>query len=88
MADRPTDQMRRRRAAGTSGATNPAVVADDPEQSKRFVEAAKELGIEEAGEAYDRALGRILPPRTPGEPAPRAVKVTKPKGKRTRTRGA
>ena len=36
---------------------------DDPEQSRRFIEAARELGCEEAGEAFERAIGRILPPR-------------------------
>jgi hypothetical protein len=61
---------------------------DDPEQSKRFMEAARDLGCEETGEAYDRALERILPPRKPGEPAPRVVKEAKPKRKRARTKGA
>jgi hypothetical protein len=60
---------------------------DDPEQSARFVEAAKEFGIEETGEAYDRALGRILPPRRPGEPAPRVTREAKSKGSRARTKG-
>jgi hypothetical protein len=60
---------------------------DDPEQSRRFLEAARELGIEETGEAYDRALERILPSRKPGEPAPRVARETKPKGKRARTKG-
>lgn len=32
---------------------------DDAEQSARFVEKAKELGVDESGEAFDRALRKI-----------------------------
>ncbi len=34
---------------------------DDPAQSQRFIEAAKAEGIEEVGEAFGRALGRVAP---------------------------
>lgn len=32
---------------------------DDPEQSKRFLEAAKELGADESKQGADRAFERI-----------------------------
>jgi hypothetical protein len=50
----------------------PGVVPDDPEQFQRFVEAAREMGIEEAGEPYERAVDLILSRRKadlPAEPA-------------------
>ena len=57
----------------------------DKDQSDRFIEAARELGCGQEGEAADRALGHMLPPRKPGEPAPRIVETVKPKGSRRRT---
>ena len=32
---------------------------DNPEQSKRFVETAKELDADESGNSFERVLGRI-----------------------------
>ena len=59
--------------------------ADDPEQSARFIEAARELGIEEVGEAYERGLDRILSAPKPTGPVP--PPTAEPKlGKRTRGR--
>ncbi len=43
---------------------------DDPDQSERFkktvrdLEKAGELSPTEAGEAFERAIGRVLPKRT------------------------
>jgi hypothetical protein len=37
---------------------------DDPVQSKRFVEAAREIEADESGEAFRRALEKIVPPKT------------------------
>lgn len=37
---------------------------DNPEQSKRFVEAAREIEADESGEAFRRALKRIVPPKS------------------------
>jgi hypothetical protein len=34
---------------------------DETAQSKRFKEKAKELGADESGEAFERALKKILP---------------------------
>lgn len=36
----------------------------DKEQSERFIEAARELGVDESGEAFDAALTKILPGRS------------------------
>ena len=36
---------------------------DDPEQSKRFVEAAREIEADESGEAFRRAFEKIVPPK-------------------------
>ncbi len=33
---------------------------DDAAQSARFVEAAKQLGVDESGEAFDKALSAVL----------------------------
>jgi hypothetical protein len=34
---------------------------DDPEQSKRFIETARELEADESGEAFRRAFEKIIP---------------------------
>jgi hypothetical protein len=36
---------------------------DDPEQSKRFEEAARELGVETSGRAFKRAVKAVVPAR-------------------------
>jgi hypothetical protein len=36
---------------------------DDPAQSKRFIDMARELGAEQPGKDYDRLLDRMLPPK-------------------------
>lgn len=38
---------------------------DNPEQFERFVEAARKAGVDESGEAFERAFDRIAPPRRP-----------------------
>jgi hypothetical protein len=40
----------------------PAPTPDDPEQSKRFFETAKEVGADEDAEALERAFERIAEP--------------------------
>jgi hypothetical protein len=37
---------------------------DDPEQSKRFVEAARQIEADESGEAFRRAFEKIVPPKS------------------------
>lgn len=41
---------------------------DDPEQSKRFEEAARELGVDKSGKLFKRAIERLA---RPAEPAPK-----------------
>ncbi len=36
----------------------------DKAQSERFIEAARELGIEETGETFERAVSKIAAPRS------------------------
>lgn len=55
---------------------------DDPEQYQRFLEAARELGVDETGEAFERALRVVLPPRKPGEPAPPSAERPAARGSR------
>jgi hypothetical protein len=38
---------------------------DDPEQSKRFIEAAHQIEADETGEAFRRAFRKIVPPKSP-----------------------
>jgi hypothetical protein len=51
-------------------------------QAERFAEAARELGLDESGEAFERAMARIFPPREPGKPAPKLVEAEHAKGSR------
>ena len=34
---------------------------DNPAQSRRFIEAAKRLGVDESGEAFNKALDKLVP---------------------------
>jgi hypothetical protein len=34
---------------------------DNPEQFERFVETARKLGVDETGEAFERAFDKIAP---------------------------
>ncbi|MGE3783266.1 MAG: hypothetical protein AB7H71_11045 [Alphaproteobacteria bacterium] len=36
---------------------------DDPEQSKRFVETARQIEADETGEVFRRAFAKIVPPK-------------------------
>lgn len=45
--------MKRRRKGGP----------DNPAQSKRFIEAAKALGVDESGEAFRKAMRGLLKPK-------------------------
>jgi len=41
----------------------------DKAQSERFIETARKLGIEETGEAFDRAFEKVAPPKRTIPPA-------------------
>jgi hypothetical protein len=36
---------------------------DDRPQSERFIEAARKVGVDETGEEFERAFGKIVPPK-------------------------
>jgi len=36
---------------------------DNPAQSKRFIEAARKLGVDESGKSFDKAMGTLLKPK-------------------------
>lgn len=38
-------------------------------QSERFIKAAKELGVDETGDAFEHTINKVLPPKT-GKPKP------------------
>ena len=38
---------------------------DNPAQSQRFIDAAKEAGVDETGEGFDRAFKRVVPKSAP-----------------------
>jgi hypothetical protein len=36
---------------------------DNPEQSRRFIESAKKLGVDESGEDFQKAMNAMLRPK-------------------------
>ncbi len=48
---------RKPKAGGAKGKTT------DPEQFARFLEAAREAGVDETGEAFERAFDRVTMPQ-------------------------
>jgi hypothetical protein len=52
---------------------------DDPEQSKRFEETARELGVDESGKRFEEALKVVRSPNTKSPPPakPKAGKSSK-----------
>jgi hypothetical protein len=38
---------------------------DDAEQSKRFIEAAREIGADESRDAFEQVFLKMFPPRLP-----------------------
>ena len=49
--------------------------ADDPAESQRFIDMARELGVDESPEAFDRAFARVVPPPKPAT-GPKKTKAT------------
>ena len=39
------------------------VKQDDPEQSKRFIEKAKEIGCDPGSKAFDKAFEKVIRPK-------------------------
>jgi hypothetical protein len=42
----------------------PAPKPDDPEQAKRFVAMARELGVDESEGAFERGFKKVVPPKS------------------------
>ncbi len=53
----------------------------DPDQHQRFVEMARELGCDESGEAYRRALDVIVRAPRVDEPSPPPTEGKRPRGR-------
>ena len=49
----------------TGKGKKPKAKPDDPAQSKRFIEAARSLGAEDGGEAFQKAVNAVLKPKNP-----------------------
>jgi hypothetical protein len=68
--------MKGRAMRGTGAPRRP----DDPAQSERFKEAARELEADETGAAFTRALDVSIAPAKPiNPPAVKSVTLRKPK---------
>ncbi len=39
---------------------------DEKPQRERFIEAAREAGVDETGEAFERAFRKVVPPKKAG----------------------
>ena len=50
---------RKPKASGAKGKTT------DPEQFARFLEAARQAGVDETGEAFERAFEKVAAPKRP-----------------------
>jgi hypothetical protein len=50
--------------------SKPTPPPDDPEQSKRFIELAREVGADGTKEEFDRALKKVAKARTSKPPKP------------------
>jgi hypothetical protein len=51
----------------------PRIKRDDQEQSRRFIEKARELGCDESEERFDKVL-RIIAKQKPHKPEPKRAK--------------
>jgi hypothetical protein len=52
---------------------------DDPEQFKRFIDMAREIGADESPDALDRALEKVVKRTSPSRTAPRPSARQSPK---------
>ena len=52
------------KAAKAKAMRSPKPKTTDKAQSERFIEAARELGVEETGEKFDRAVQTVLKTKT------------------------
>jgi hypothetical protein len=69
----------------------PAIRPDDPEQSRRFIEVAKEAGATEESDLFDDLVKRVAksavqkPKAAKGKTAQRSVTESQPKRTKDRT---
>jgi len=61
--------MSTNRSADNSHASVPAS-ADDPAESQRFIDMAREVGVDESPEAFERAFGKVTRPPKPAPKLP------------------
>lgn len=47
--------------------------AEDEAQAERFIETARDIGVDETGEEFDRAIEKIVPPQRPAADRSSAV---------------
>jgi hypothetical protein len=47
------------------------------EQARRFEEMARQVGADETGEAFERAFGKIVPPKRRPKPEPKSKKPSR-----------
>jgi hypothetical protein len=59
---------------------------DDPEQSRRFIELARELECDDSDEAFERIFARVVRPPVPGQPSPPKAAPRKGTGRPGRTK--
>jgi hypothetical protein len=48
----------------------PAPKPDDPEQVKRFIKTAREIGLDESPGAFEKALKKVAPPKQKTKTSP------------------
>jgi hypothetical protein len=56
---------RKQLAQGKTMTGKSAAPQDDPDQSKRFLEAAREAGVDETEKGAERAFKAVVKPRKP-----------------------
>jgi hypothetical protein len=60
--------MKSRGGNHVAGNRKPKPPPDDPEQSKRFEETARELGADESGDLFKKAVKAVVPPKQAKKP--------------------
>lgn len=69
--------MKKSPTPGTGAPRRRSLPPDDPEQSKRFEETARELGADETGKKFEEAMKAV---RRPNEKSPPSAELKAGKG--------
>lgn len=56
------------RPPGIEMGKRPKSRPDNPAQSQRFIDAAKEAGVDETGDTFDKAFKKIIPEKRASKP--------------------